>query len=80
MNDEIIYKSLRLWVTLVCIFSVLFCAYWLCNYETYPVAYYDSNRLNFLRHNTPSYPPPLASFMDPPDVFNEKYVTIKSLF
>lgn len=80
-SDNIKYKSLRIWVILICIVTLIYSIYWYCNYENHPVAYYDTNRLTFLRNNTPSHPPPLTSFMDPPDVFNDKYgVESKSFF
>lgn len=80
-HDNIKYRSLRIWVVLICIVTLMYTAYCLCNYEHHPVSYYDVNRLTFLRNNTPSHPPPLTSFMDPPDVFDNKYgIESKSFF
>jgi len=73
-NDSIKYKALKIWVIITVILTLIFGLYWYCNYEIHPVAYYDSKTQNYLRSHTCSYPPPLTSFMDPPDVFNKKYI------
>lgn len=80
-KDVIIkYKSLKTWIILIIIVTFIYLIYWYFNYETHPVAYYNIRRQNYLRNNTPSYPPPLTSFMDPPDIFDSKYVKNDTIY
>lgn len=75
-TESIQYRALKIWVIAVIIITIIYALYWYFYYEYHPVAYYDIRRQNYLRQHTPSYPPPLTSFMDPPDVFDDKYVKL----
>lgn len=74
-DNDIKYKYLKLWVIVIILITVMYFTYWCINYDSHPVAYYDKNRLDFLRRNTGAHPPPLFNFMDVPDVFNNKYIS-----
>lgn len=73
------YKLLKIWIVVIIVITLIYLLYWYMNYEIHPVAYYNTNRLNFLRYNTVAHPPPLVNFMDPPSVLDGKYVTVENL-
>ena len=81
MNDYNIikYKSIKLWMICVGILTLLYCIYYYSNYESFSVAYFDKSRQDYLRSHTPAHPPPLGNFMDPPDIFSEKYIELSSV-
>jgi hypothetical protein len=80
-NSQVQLKSIKLWLILVGVITLLYSIYWYYNYDSYPVAFYDANRQRqvYLRNHTTAYPPPLTSFMDPPDMFNSKYINLENL-
>ena len=73
-NDYIKYKFLKLWIIAIILITFVYVTYWFINYDTYPIAYYDKDRLDYLRQHTTAHPPPLFNFMDVPDIFSNKYV------
>ena len=73
------YSYIKLWVLGIILLTIVYFIYYYCIYDSYTLSFYDGNKLNYLRSMTPAHPPPLVNFMDPPSVFNTKYVNIKEL-
>ena len=49
----------------------IICIYY--EYGFFTPSFFDNNKKEYLRSITHAYPPPLVNFMDPPNVFNQKY-------
>lgn len=79
-NERVKYKVLKIWLIIVIVVTIVYCLYWYLNYDIYPVSYYNIERQNFLRSNTSAHPPPLINFLDPPDVFGNKYVKAEQIY
>lgn len=73
-NIFVKYKFLKTWIISIIIITVIYFLYWITMYDTHPISYFSKERYNYLKFNTPAYPPPLSVFMNP-DVENIKYVT-----
>jgi hypothetical protein len=71
INMNILYKTIKIWIILFLIITIILGYYSYCINEYLPINY-NLNKISFLRKNTSSYPPPLINFFDPPDVFTIK--------
>lgn len=73
------YNYIKLLLICIVLLTIIYICYCYFTYDDYKISFYDGNKLNYLRSVTPAHPPPLANFMDPPSVFNSKYVNIQEL-
>lgn len=57
------YKYIKIWIIVIVIITMIFLLYDKY-FDNYNMPLYDIDKLNYLRTQTPAYPPPLVNFID----------------
>lgn len=73
--NKLLINCIKLWVILIVILTFLYITFLCICSSSININSFDQNKLEYLRSITPAYPPPLVSFMDPPNVFDVSTIT-----
>lgn len=67
------YWYIKIWIIAIILISLIYIAYVYFGYGGFDISYFDSQKREYLQSITPAHPPPLVHFMDPPNLFSQKY-------